>query len=88
MLTYPAHMRQIFVFQNSTALVKLVHRTAEVWHPIEEFGAFAHIVLHETDRTLSPKARVYSAATRPFRADASEGFQTAAAAVISRDYGA
>jgi len=65
--------------------VKLVHRTAEVWRPIEEFVAFACIMFSETDKSLSLMARIFSAATLPFRADASEGFQGAAAAVPSQE---
>ena len=65
--------------------MKLVHRTAEVWHPIEEFVAFASLLMRETDSTLSMTARILSATTLPFRAGASEGFQGAAAAVPSQE---
>ena len=56
-----------------------------MWHPIEEFVAFTYIMMYETDKTLSLMARMFSPATLPFRADAAEGFQGAAAAVPSQE---
>lgn len=53
-------------------------RTAEVWHPIEEFSSFCELLVKETDETLSLTERLFSAPTQCFHADASEGFQGAA----------
>ncbi|CAL1131224.1 unnamed protein product [Cladocopium goreaui] len=49
--------------------------TAPVWHPIEEFSAFARIAAKCTDKSLSTRERITSPPVAQFRAEASEGFQ-------------
>eukprot|EP00435_Cladocopium_sp_Y103_P046422 s574_g13.t1 len=64
--------------------MKLVSRTAEVWHPIEELNSFLYLVRDETDPSLSQRQRIALLLALQFRADASESFQGAGSAVWSR----
>ena len=62
--------------------LQVAPRTVREWHPLEEMSSFVRLVVMETDESLSPTKRLLQ-----FRADASEGFQGAGAAIedIARD---